>query len=72
VKKFLDIWKFSLKRECFNQNITVGIRFAVLRQQKSANMFLLIFADFAEIQQTANLLMKTLLKSEIKSILWSN
>jgi hypothetical protein len=43
-----------------------------LRQQKSANMFLLIFADFAEIQQTANLLMKTLLKSEIKSILWSN
>jgi hypothetical protein len=37
-----------------------------LRQQKTANMFLLNFADFAEIQQTANLLMKTLIKIYFK------
>jgi hypothetical protein len=42
-----------------------------LRQQKSANMFLLIFADFAEIQQTANLLMKTLIPISNKHIFFS-
>jgi hypothetical protein len=38
----------------------VGIRFAVFLSKNQQTFFLLIFADFAEFQQTAKLLMKTL------------
>jgi hypothetical protein len=53
--------KFSFEKRVVSSKYHGRHTFCCFSQQKSANIFLLIFADFAEFQQTAKLLMKTLI-----------
>jgi hypothetical protein len=53
--------KFSFEKRVFSSKYHGRHTFCCFAQQKSAIFFLLIFADFAEFQQTAKLLMKTLI-----------
>jgi hypothetical protein len=52
--------KFSFEKRVVLSKYHGRHTFCCFAQQKSAIIFLLIFADFADFQQTAKLLMKTL------------